>query len=421
VRRTFLETGAWRGEWKLRRKDGSLVTVEATNTRLRVGNRDLYQGLFRDISENKRIEMERQQAVADLAERVKELTCLHLAARLLQDTHLETAHVLQTIANQLPLAWAYPEVAAARIEFDGLSFASPGFADTAWSQDTTFETHDARTGRIEVCYLAERPPGDEGPFLLQERAVLESIAEMLRGYFERQGAETALSRQAQELRALVEHATDSILRFDRHLRLVYVNPAGERMRGLPATDLVGKTTEEAGLAAAQLPAWEVALKQVLRTGRDVQMEVPGRLVTGEVRLFQARLSPVFGPDGTVDSVMSIARDVSDHRRAQAERERLYQELMEREARLSEMIKEILFEQAHVRRRDRAAESLVQLTQREREILRLLADGRTNLQIAQTLGLSGGTVRNHVSHLIAKLNVSDRTQAAIRALEWGLLD
>ncbi len=61
-----------------------------------------------------------------------------------------------------------------------------------------------------------------------------------------------------------------------------------------------------------------------------------------------------------------------------------------------------------------------LTERELDILRLLARGRTNEQIAVTLHLSIGTVRNYVSTLFSKLDVSDRTQAALLAVRYGLV-
>jgi DNA-binding NarL/FixJ family response regulator len=62
-----------------------------------------------------------------------------------------------------------------------------------------------------------------------------------------------------------------------------------------------------------------------------------------------------------------------------------------------------------------------LSAREREVLRLLADGLSNADIAKELFLSEGTVRNYVSSLFIKLGVSDRTQAAVIALRHGLVD
>jgi len=61
-----------------------------------------------------------------------------------------------------------------------------------------------------------------------------------------------------------------------------------------------------------------------------------------------------------------------------------------------------------------------LSPRELEVLQLLAQGQTNREIAQNLIVSVSTVKIHVEHILAKLGVSDRTQAAVRAIELGLL-
>ena len=62
-----------------------------------------------------------------------------------------------------------------------------------------------------------------------------------------------------------------------------------------------------------------------------------------------------------------------------------------------------------------------LSARERDVLRLLARGMSNGDIASTLFLTEGTVRNYVSSIFSKLNVTDRTQAAVIALRHGLAD
>ncbi len=62
----------------------------------------------------------------------------------------------------------------------------------------------------------------------------------------------------------------------------------------------------------------------------------------------------------------------------------------------------------------------QLTRREREVLELIAGGRSNKRIALALGISEKTVKTHVGHLLAKLGVSDRTQAALMAVRDGIV-
>jgi DNA-binding NarL/FixJ family response regulator len=61
-----------------------------------------------------------------------------------------------------------------------------------------------------------------------------------------------------------------------------------------------------------------------------------------------------------------------------------------------------------------------LTRRERDVLELIARGRSNKRIALELGISEKTVKTHVGHLLAKLGVTDRTQAAVMAVEEGLV-
>ena len=67
-----------------------------------------------------------------------------------------------------------------------------------------------------------------------------------------------------------------------------------------------------------------------------------------------------------------------------------------------------------------AHAVEPLTPRELEVLELMRLGRTNRQIAEELVISLGTSKNHVEHIIAKLGVSDRTQAVVKALELGIL-
>jgi DNA-binding NarL/FixJ family response regulator len=62
----------------------------------------------------------------------------------------------------------------------------------------------------------------------------------------------------------------------------------------------------------------------------------------------------------------------------------------------------------------------QLTEREREILFLLARGASNREISEALYITGGTVKNHLSNILSKLGVRDRTQAALKARELGIL-
>jgi DNA-binding NarL/FixJ family response regulator len=79
--------------------------------------------------------------------------------------------------------------------------------------------------------------------------------------------------------------------------------------------------------------------------------------------------------------------------------------------------------AHVTQQTTAPDTTIasQLSEREKEVLSLLAKGLTNAEIAARIYLSEGTVRNYVSSIFEKLGVEDRTQAAVLAIRYGLAD
>ncbi|MFQ5613807.1 MAG: response regulator [Anaerolineae bacterium] len=74
----------------------------------------------------------------------------------------------------------------------------------------------------------------------------------------------------------------------------------------------------------------------------------------------------------------------------------------------------------VARHDQDSKQPVYLTEREKQVLRLVSKGLSNKEAAETLNLSSGTVKIHVSNILSKLNASSRTEAAVMALQMGLI-
>jgi DNA-binding NarL/FixJ family response regulator len=103
------------------------------------------------------------------------------------------------------------------------------------------------------------------------------------------------------------------------------------------------------------------------------------------------------------------------------REVLHRELLEHEQRLREFIRQAFGEDfADQMARSAPPVRTPRLTPRDVEILGLLVLGQTNRQIGMQVCLGAGTVRNHLSRIFRKLGVSSRTEAAVRALELGLV-
>jgi len=167
-----------------------------------------------------------------LQERVKELTALHRAARLLQETGRDLDEVMPAIVTLLPAAWLHPEHAQTRLTWGARQWSTPGFVETPWQQREEFQTRDGRRGAVCVAYCAELPTVDEGPFLLEERQLIRSLADMLRTHFQHREDDAVIVAANERLERQVTERTARLRRLSREVTL-----AEERERRLIAEDL----------------------------------------------------------------------------------------------------------------------------------------------------------------------------------------
>ncbi len=135
-----------------------------------------------------------------LHERIKELNCLYGLAQLAKESPGSVEEVLRRAVALLPPSWQFPEIACARIAFNGKTLKSRGFRVTKWRQTARIVLYNEPVGEVAVFYLEERPPAYEGPFLREERILLEVAAEQIGAMIERILAEQELNETNKQLR-----------------------------------------------------------------------------------------------------------------------------------------------------------------------------------------------------------------------------
>ena len=124
-------------------------------------------------------EMEPREIERALRERIKELNCLYGISRLAERYLDSLDDLLQELVNFLPYSWQYPEITCARILFKGRTYTSDTFKMTHWWQSSRISMYHESVGECGIFYLEERPPADEGPFLKEERALLDAVADQI--------------------------------------------------------------------------------------------------------------------------------------------------------------------------------------------------------------------------------------------------
>ncbi len=141
----------------------------------------------------------------DRKERLKELACINQTTAILKEGK-PVEESLHQIALILPAAWQYPEYTVSSIRFEEREYRSPRFRPTKWSLTQSFRTIDGNEGIVEVCYTREFAEMDEGPFLKEERHLIDNICSLLLGYINSYKARTILFRAKRKERQQKRHA-----------------------------------------------------------------------------------------------------------------------------------------------------------------------------------------------------------------------
>jgi PAS domain S-box-containing protein len=266
--------------------------------------------LHRDITEERYAWEVNRRLILDLGERVKELTALHETARILQDESRSVSEILRDIVQVLPAAWKYPSITAACIRFGTLEFKTTKFQPTQWSQSAEFHAA-GNSGTIEIVYLEQRPDADTGPFLKEERNLLDSLAEMIKSALDRRYSQEALQTSEGRYRDLVENALDIIYTHDMNGRITSLNSAGEKITGYSLQEAMSMHLTDAVAPeflerAHQITADALAGKENMVNDLEI-IAKDGRRISIEIS------NSVILHDGVPIGVQGIARDVTERR------------------------------------------------------------------------------------------------------------
>ncbi len=256
----------------------------------------------------------------ELQERIKELKCLYGISQLVESAGSSLPEILQGTVELIPPAWQYPEVTCARIVLDGQRHETEGFRETAWKLGCGIRVRGQQAGRAEVCYLEERAEADEGPFLREERDLLNAIAERLGRIAERIHAEQSLKEAEKRYRAVSQLSSDLAYAFrvepDGTLVREWMTEALSHLTGYSSTELA----ELGGWAGIIHPEdWPASQRHIERLLAGESDTYVVRVVTknGDVRWFQDSGRPEWDDaHSRIVRIIGAARDITNQRQAE---------------------------------------------------------------------------------------------------------
>ncbi len=160
---------------------------------------------------------------AQLTERVKELNCLYSQSKLMEQPEISLDGLFQETVDLMPPAWLYPNIACARLTIEGRIYTSHQFKETSWRQASSIVVEQKQIGYLELYYLEERPAQFEGPFLKEERFLIDELALRLGHKIETVRAEQALRQAYDTLEVKVEERTAELLEAKERVEAILNN------------------------------------------------------------------------------------------------------------------------------------------------------------------------------------------------------
>ncbi len=120
-----------------------------------------------------------EHLVRELEERAKELNCLYRIEDTLNHSDISLDEAFSLVVDAIPPGWQYPDITRVKLEYKGNTYTTEHFSESIWFQRADIKVNEEVVGHISVYYVKPVRDHDEGPFLKEERKLLNTIAERL--------------------------------------------------------------------------------------------------------------------------------------------------------------------------------------------------------------------------------------------------
>ena len=181
-----------------------------------------------------------EQQTRDLAERVKELTCLYKVSGLVQQSDLPLEELFHSVLQSLVMAYQWPEQACARIRYGNTAQQTDNFRLTPRKQEAPLIVEGATAGSITVCYL-QAPDSSSEMFLAEEQQMLDAVAHRISDSLVDRRLRAALIESERKSRATFNQAAVGIVRADLDRNILEVNQKFCELTGYGREELLRMT------------------------------------------------------------------------------------------------------------------------------------------------------------------------------------
>ncbi len=292
-------------------KDGRRIPFEFGGSLLtgQDGNVIGFGAIGRDVTERRRSEESRDKLVHDLGERVKELNSLYGLSRLIERPGITLEEILWGTVELLPPSCQYPKITCARLELGDLKFKTDNYRVSEWMMSADIVLHGKREGTLEVGYLEERPRAEEGPFLAEERNLIDSIAERLGKVIEHMRGKQQLVAAKERWERSFKDIGEGMFIIDKDFTVLQCNEAFANLVGDKPDNLIGHKCYELVHNLDGPPDFCITCTAV-KEEKGIRAELYEPSLDKHIAV---SADPSFDSEGNFEFAIHVVRDISDRK------------------------------------------------------------------------------------------------------------
>ncbi len=271
------------------------------------GGQRAFVEFLRDSTENRKLR-------ESLKDKIKELNCLFDLSKIVEEKNITLEEIMKKLVGLLPPAFQYPEITCARIYFKGKDYTTNNFSESDWKLISDIKLQDSKVGFAEVCYREEKPQLDEGPFLKDERNLINAITERLGKIIERKKSETELAEQKEWLQVTLASIGDAVIATDINSNIIFMNSVAEELTGwkikeaksVNIIDIFKIYNEKTGKSA------DNPVERVIREGAVIGLANHTVLISkdGTKRNISDSGAPIINNEKKIIGVVLVFRDIT---------------------------------------------------------------------------------------------------------------
>ena len=298
------------------------------------GNITESRSMVIDISERKRSEEALRKKTHDLGERVKELNCLYGIRNLVQRQDISLEGIFQGTVDLIPPSWQYPEITCARIIIQDREWKTKNFQETIWKQASDIKVHGELSGNLEVYYLEEKPEINEGPFLREERNLINAITRLTGRIVERKQGEEALRASEDKYRSIFENIQDVYYEVTLDGKILEISPSIEEVSIYKREEIIGHSLYDTYVDPKKR---EEFVKELLKNGKVTNYEILLKDKDDSQGYCSVTAKLVRDKHGNPIKIIGSMHNITERKQAEEQIHALTQELMKAQENERQMI------------------------------------------------------------------------------------